>query len=376
MSIGESAIPTVRALKHYPGIAPRIRTPKRLRDDVLIEFITPEQTVELPEPLPGDWLKRSDTYLADALVLAELRNGLIVRDGSFVFTEQNELLRESVDRLSFIDALSEAHPNLAQELRATETERSPETVALLGAQRAANYYHWWTDVLAKCWLLQLSAYHADQLVMAPVTHRFQAESLELLGLQPMPLSRPMQRFKRLIFVRGLSYGSSQDIVPEVSEFAAWIRRRLRVRSPSARPRKLFLSRRRAGVRRLLNEDEVISALDPDFELVEPESLTVRQQATLFSEAGIVVAPHGAGLTNLLFCASPTPVVELVHRDEPPNTYRRLAGLLGHPYIAVACDPSMTPGDKAERRDITATPSIVVSVIDRLQQIGDVAEHEH
>jgi capsular polysaccharide biosynthesis protein len=375
MSTGASAIPTVRALKHYPDIAPRIRTPKRLRDDVLIEFVTPEQTVELPEPLASDWLKHSDTYLADALVLAELRNGLIVRDGSFVFTEQNELLRESVDRLSFIDALSKAHPNLEQELRATETERSPETVALLGAQRAANYYHWWTDVLAKYWLLQLSSYQVDQFVMAPVTHRFQAESLELLGLRPMSLSHPMQRFKRLIFVRGLSYGSSQDIVPEVLEFATWLRRRLRVRPPSPRPRKLFLSRRRAGVRRLLNEDEVVSALDSDFELVEPEALTVRQQATLFSEANVVVAPHGAGLTNLLFCASPTPVVELVHRDEPPNTYRRLAGLLGHPYIAIACDSSMTPGDKAGRRDITAAPSLVASAINRLRQVGDVAGHE-
>ena len=42
-----------------------------------------------------------------------------------------------------------------------------------------------------------------------------------------------------------------------------------------------------------------------------ETLSVEQQVMLFAHASVIVAPHGAGLTNTVFCAPGTHVMELV-----------------------------------------------------------------
>ncbi|HBW56875.1 MAG TPA: hypothetical protein DEF27_03370, partial [Oscillatoriales bacterium UBA8482] len=45
--------------------------------------------------------------------------------------------------------------------------------------------------------------------------------------------------------------------------------------------------------------------------VELETLSVAEQARLFAHAKVIIAPHGAGLTNLMFCSPETIVIELV-----------------------------------------------------------------
>ena len=47
-----------------------------------------------------------------------------------------------------------------------------------------------------------------------------------------------------------------------------------------------------------------------FELVTFESMSVFEQAALMAEAEIVLAPHGAGLANLVFCSPGSKVIEL------------------------------------------------------------------
>jgi capsular polysaccharide biosynthesis protein len=338
---------------------------ERPREDLLIHFLTRACSVTPPEPLAGDSIEHPTEYPVDPLVLARLRGGAVTRNG-LVFSERNELLRESLERRSYVDELATAHPSLAAELKATLPEPAPDTVAILASQRAVNYFHWWIDVLPRCWAIQNSPYRGCRLVTPPLTEDFQRESLELLGQRVIPLTRPMQRFRQVIFVRGLTYGSSQAIAPQVFEFAQWCRTTLGLQS-APRGRKLFLSRRRARSRRLTNEDEVLAALGADFELVELETLGLKEETSLLSEASVVVATHGAGLTNLLFCNRPTAVVELVHEDAAPHTFRRMAGLLGHPYMAVTCEPERRTDLKPGRRSMTASPSAVAAAVERLEE---------
>ena len=46
-----------------------------------------------------------------------------------------------------------------------------------------------------------------------------------------------------------------------------------------------------------------------WEFVQLEKLPVGEQMQLFAEAKSIIAPHGAGLTNLLWCAPDTKVLE-------------------------------------------------------------------
>ena len=149
--------------------------------------------------------------------------------------------------------------------------------------------------------------------------------------------------------------ASSLLVPEalrrsgdVARFAVWCRERLSL-SPDIPGRKLFLSRELAKNRRLVNEADVLAALPAGFERVATESMGVREQAVLFSKAAVIVAPHGAGLTNLLFARPGALVVELVPAEDPPVTYEHFATLLGHRYRRVPCE-SVGGGSHAMVRD--------------------------
>ena len=98
---------------------------------------------------------------------------------------------------------------------------------------------------------------------------------------------------------------------------------------------LFVSRGDTPLRRLKNEAELITELlDFDFEFFVPKSDDHKSQIEAFRSARIVVAVHGAGLTNLLFCQPGTLVIELFPANKIKSTYCWLAVQLGLRYRAV------------------------------------------
>jgi len=75
--------------------------------------------------------------------------------------------------------------------------------------------------------------------------------------------------------------------------------------------RLFVSRAKAGRRRILNEDDIMQVLEPlGFQAVCLEDLSIPQTAELMARASHIIAPHGAGLANLVFAQSGTKVLEL------------------------------------------------------------------
>jgi len=100
-------------------------------------------------------------------------------------------------------------------------------------------------------------------------------------------------------------------------------------------RLLFVSRGDASLRRLKNEAELISELlDFEFEFFVPKSDDHRSQIEAFRSARIIVAVHGAGLINLLFCQPGALVIELFPANQIKSTYCWLALRLGLRYRAV------------------------------------------
>jgi capsular polysaccharide biosynthesis protein len=82
-------------------------------------------------------------------------------------------------------------------------------------------------------------------------------------------------------------------------------------------RRLFITRRTAGNRRLVNEAEIFDLCGArGFQFVDPEKLSLREQAVLFSEAAAVIGAKGAAMTNCLFCAPGTKVMLLSPADFP------------------------------------------------------------
>ncbi|WP_424102558.1 glycosyltransferase family 61 protein [Moorena producens] len=65
--------------------------------------------------------------------------------------------------------------------------------------------------------------------------------------------------------------------------------------------RIYISRAHAKHRRVLNEDEIIQYLkNYGFKVVFLEKMSFRAQVELFTQAEVIVAPHGAGLATTLF----------------------------------------------------------------------------
>ena len=73
-----------------------------------------------------------------------------------------------------------------------------------------------------------------------------------------------------------------------------------------------------------------------FETVFLEDLTLQQQIETFCQAKMIVATHGAGLSNLVFAAQKTALFELlVEGDERPFFFN-ICAALGMKYMALTC----------------------------------------
>ena len=190
-----------------------------------------------------------------------------------------------------------------------------DSAFLLGG--VANYAHWLLDTIP------LLAYYGRVPSGTPiVVHKgllgFQKESLAALEVPErllLPLDEPgAYRFPHLWFP---ALASAVYLPPLTlrAEVLMWLRDRLLRGGERARGgRRLYVSRRSQSEdrQRLRNDEEVAADLARHgFETVMPEELTFLQQVSLFSDAEIVVAPHGAGLANCVFAPRSCKVIEMV-----------------------------------------------------------------
>ncbi|WP_193556156.1 glycosyltransferase family 61 protein [Paenibacillus ginsengarvi] len=224
--------------------------------------------------------------------------------------------------LSWLVYRASNDPELQKLRRLPPVCDTAETVALLGMRESGIYYHWMVDVLPRFHMLRMLGIPADKYVLnggwlAP----FQLETLDMLGIPRDRLvysDDNMHLKAKLLLVPGCEFG----IVPKWA--LGFVRHEL-MEKPGIRPsgerNRLFISRARASKRKLLNEAELMNHLSKrGFRSVELETMPVAEQIKLFASAEIVIGPHGAGLTNLLFCKPGTKVIELFSPNHMHTCY--------------------------------------------------------
>jgi capsular polysaccharide biosynthesis protein len=95
-------------------------------------------------------------------------------------------------------------------------------------------------------------------------------------------------------------------------------------------------------RRVLNNDEIINHLKSNYiniEWIIFESINMLDTIKLFNKASIVISPHGAGLTNMLFCREGITIIEFMPYSDPNECYNHLAQMLNHKYNCIVCEDS-------------------------------------
>lgn len=105
------------------------------------------------------------------------------------------------------------------------------------------------------------------------------------------------------------------------------------------PKRLYVSRKNAAVRRILNEEDLVARLkDFGFYSVDPGDYSKIEQIALFSEAELIVGPHGMGMNNIFFSKNLHQVVEIFTSSWLRPAYWRMSQSRGVDYGAYILDP--------------------------------------
>lgn len=275
--------------------------------------IAPAEILRLKQPKrveePVFWQYRKDTFPKKQGFVAVMPEGRFYSARSdAVISPDNKLIWDASQLFS---RKPEHHPVFSQN-QLPPAKRTPETVAVLTFCASHNYYHWMFDVLPKFYLLRESGLPIDKFILSRHTgSSYHEESLRWLGIPHHKIVRPQ---------RGYHLQADKLVVPSQamslpsSWACAFLRRELLFKMVTKRIKgyeRLYISRSDASYRKVKNDHQVMGLLASyGFKHVVLQGMSLADQARLFYSAEVIVSPHGAGLTNLVFCRPETKVVEI------------------------------------------------------------------
>jgi hypothetical protein len=229
----------------------------------------------------------------------------------------------------------QSHPAMYK-VRLPAIQHVPGRVAVISSVSHDNYYHWMFQILPRLDVIHRSGIVPDYYVVNANT-AFQRESLEVLNIPADRILNP---------TNSTHIEADELIVPSLLEpvfiispqprACDFLRSKFLSKNRSQRSfRALYITRDDAPERRVLNEREILEeVIDNDFEVFSLSKLTFSDQVQLFSEAKIIVAPHGSGLANAVFCDSGSVLIEFMPEDRRVDCYERMARILGIEYYRI------------------------------------------
>jgi len=258
-------------------------------------------------------------YALPQFVLA-LQNGTVVGSGAIV-TQDGTLLRDT-------ETYKEDQHRLlipgCDDIACRNQFFFEGSLAVISSPGQQCYYHWLLEVLPRLKALVASGMPYDKIYLdaRDVNRRWQFESLYAV-MDYLHISRD-----RLLLIDDGSVVTAKTLlVPSIiwtpskgclwaadlTWFKAFFNDVFVKKNCVDLPKHIFISRSKAQYRRISNEAALIDFLSSKgFVTVYLEDLSVYDQAALFSNADVIVGPHGAGFTNLIFCKPGTRIIEIDH----------------------------------------------------------------
>lgn len=236
---------------------------------------------------------------------------------SALLTSDNHLLGDiSPESPALSPSHPDKHPRYHSLIKAQSNLPKPTIIKgkilILAGLLNNVYFHWLFDILPRLYLLEKINFSYEKIDYILVDNRtkFQQETLKIWNIPDhkiMPLSCPT------------NIQADELIVPSFPSDIAWMPSwscdylcQKLLKDIKKKPyRNIYITRKNASTRRLINEREIIAILQQyNFEIIDLELLSVQQQAELLNSAHVVISLHGSGLSNLVFCQPKTIVIEI------------------------------------------------------------------
>ncbi len=328
---------------------------QQLQNNGSIQYYGDSRNVKIDIPEGSDHPniieERSGTYSISRPFVGELHNVNLVGSYPIPISQKGKVILESIVRPSvFTLNVGYSIRDIPKIKNTTSSANSPKTIdcaVLLHNKWNQGYYHWTAETLTR--LEGIERYQEKtgtrpKLIVGPELNRFQRQSLELLGYDQDDLIRwdrwkaNVDRFIIPSIRRELNLGETSPVA------YWWLRKKMRsavaeedCETIDNTSNRIYISREDAPRRQVCNENEVMNTLDKyGFEKYTLSDQTIAENISLFSQADVIVGPHGAGLTDIIYSDDAT-IIELFRSNDVRPTYYVLANQLGHEYRYLSCD---------------------------------------
>lgn len=236
-------------------------------------------------------------------------------------------------------------------------------VAALNAATAGNYYHWVYQSFLNAAHFLSNTDDGDEkpTLLVSSDDGFRADYINFLDADHMVAPQhTIMIVERLYWSNYLTH----DFAFSPNHDGVSLLRTICCPAKHAATQRLYISRGDTGTRVVENEAACVAMLEErGFEAVQLSSMSVDEQISLFASADIVIAPHGAGLTNIVFSPAGTKVIELVQDNYQNPCFKNLADSSGHDYTAIV-NPTRSFGGSHHDDQIEVDLDLLTSVVDR------------
>lgn len=238
---------------------------------------------------------------------------------------------------------------------------------------STGYFHWLMDVIPRLYIMR------DRLkgYTLLIPEEFKKEEFFLSSLSPFKIGK-------IYFLKsGKYYRTPSVTVPShtsiTGEYNDELVNKLRwfyldyfkPRESSSFGERIYVTRKNAKKRKIINEEEVINLLRKfEFEVVDFEEYNFVDQISIASNANVIVSIHGAGLTNIFFMPSDGYVLELIHKEMKVLCYYFLADALKLNYLYQKCEPV-----QSQKSFFTADIIVDLELLEKNLKIMFNHEHE-
>lgn len=314
--------------------------------------INPQATTSLGRAILGEWDPDAVSLRLGEIATCRLRDAIVHPPG--IVTVGDRIIKETLIHVHLEQMGYSRNGDTVGLPDPGYGVRLPEALHLLGGN-SSNHFHWLLDILPR---LQVSPFidppFRGPILLPRAQTSVQRDILELLSSRPNPLFlvglHDTVRVASLLLTPNLvGYGFTPN--PFLRTFYDHLLSCLGVDEGPVR--RIYVSREDSVNRPLVNEDAVVKLVTQyGFETVELAGRPLREQALMFRTASHIIAPHGGGLANIVFCREGTALCELQMDQYIRWFFRRLAGVRNMRYGCVighaeaGADPAMWPHTKS------------------------------
>jgi hypothetical protein len=189
-------------------------------------------------------------------------------------------------------------------------------LCLMGDYQSENYCHWLLDELPRLGLVADIVGQVDYVAMRNLSKGFHFETLRRCGIEASKILQ-IDDFSAIQAKNLIIFDDVPCATAPAHNAAPWMIDWLRdimlaQNEPKAEmPKKIYLARDDAKGRRIIPDEQFRQILSEyGYKKIILEKLSVLEQVSLFAGAQKIVAPHGAGLANLIFCQNLEQIVEI------------------------------------------------------------------